>query len=120
MRVHDIVLQLGQEQRRQAGQEVNKVGPDKHIQPVRSLSRPVRRSDFQIDWQEQQRKPGVLIIRDGDVNDKQVRIRESVVEDFQGDWFKQWWVHNGGGVGDVDGRDGWGCWADEGQEKSQS
>jgi hypothetical protein len=85
MRVHDIVLQFGQEQGREVGQEVNKVGPDKHIQPARGISRLVRRSDFQINRQEQQRKPRILIIRDGNFNDKQVRIRESVVEDFQGD-----------------------------------
>ncbi len=85
MRVHDIILQLGQEQGREAGQEINQLGPDEHIQPLLTLSRLLRGQDLQVNRQEQQLAPRVLIIRDGHVNDKQVRIRGSTVKDFQGD-----------------------------------
>ncbi len=82
VRVHDIILQLGQEQGREAGQEINKVGPGEHIQPLLTLSRILRGQDLQVNRQEQQLTPRVLIIRDGHVNDKQVRIVGSAVEDF--------------------------------------
>ncbi len=48
MRVHDIILQLRQEQGRQTRQIINKIRPPKHIPTKLERCRILRRQDLQL------------------------------------------------------------------------